>query len=66
MCLFIIIEDVTHPSRYTGLQMQIFDKYLGNSERGGGEGGVDVVPLSISNLFDIDAGFIILVWIPIF
>ncbi len=61
ICLFIIIEDVTHPSRYTGLQMQIFDKYLGNSEQGG-----DVVPLSISNLFDIDAGFIILVWTPIF
>ena len=29
-------------------------------------GGGDVVPLSISNLFDIDAGFIILVWTPIF
>ncbi len=27
ICSFIIIEDVTHPSRNTGLQMQIFDKY---------------------------------------
>jgi hypothetical protein len=45
------------------MQMQIFDKYLGNSE---GAGEENVVPLSMSNLFDIDAGFTILVWTSIF
>ncbi len=53
---------MSHTLHATQRQMQIFDKYLGNSEGGGG----DVVPLSILNLFDTDAGFIILVWTPFF
>ncbi len=43
------------------MQMQIFDKYLGNSEGG----GRNVVPFTMSNLFNIDAGFTILVWTSI-
>jgi hypothetical protein len=58
--LFIIIEDVTHPSRYTAFKCRSLINTWAIVKGG------DVVPLSISNLFDTDAGFIILVWTPIF